>query len=71
MQNAKLAIYSVIFIYKLPTLRQKQQSWQFIRKFKVNMNLIGRKKELDILNRLLESKRPEFLAFYGRRDSQL
>jgi len=35
------------------------------------MNLIGRKKELDILNRLLESKRPEFLAVYGRRDSHL
>ncbi len=31
------------------------------------MNIIGRKKELDILNRLLESKRPEFLAVYGRR----
>ena len=31
------------------------------------MNIIGRKKEIDILGRLSESKRPEFLAVYGRR----
>lgn len=31
------------------------------------MNIIGRKKEQDLLQRCLESKRPEFLAVYGRR----
>lgn len=31
------------------------------------MSLIGRKKEIDILNEMLFSKVPEFLAIYGRR----
>lgn len=31
------------------------------------MNIIGRKREIDIINKCLESKRPEFLAVYGRR----
>ena len=31
------------------------------------MDIIGRKKEQDILEQCLESKRPEFLAVYGRR----
>ena len=31
------------------------------------MDIIGRKKEQDILEHCLESKRPEFLAVYGRR----
>lgn len=33
----------------------------------VYMIIIGRKKEQDILTRLADSKRPEFLAIYGRR----
>ncbi len=31
------------------------------------MNLIGRKKETEILTEILKSKKPEFLALYGRR----
>lgn len=31
------------------------------------MNIIGRKKECDLLDRCLESKRPEFMVVYGRR----
>lgn len=31
------------------------------------MNIIGRRKEQDLLQTCLESKRPEFLAIYGRR----
>jgi len=31
------------------------------------MKLIGRKEEIRILDRLLKSKEPEFLAIYGRR----
>ena len=31
------------------------------------MSLIGRKKEIDILNEMFSSNVPEFLAIYGRR----
>lgn len=31
------------------------------------MNIIGRKKEIGVITRCLESRKPEFLAIYGRR----
>ena len=31
------------------------------------MKIIGREREKDLLNRCLMSKRPEFVAVYGRR----
>ncbi len=31
------------------------------------MKILGRKKEVTLLNDCLESRRPEFLAVYGRR----
>lgn len=40
----------------------KLYSWR-----KVLMKIIGRKKEIDGLSRLVESKKPEFVCVYGRR----
>ena len=55
-------------IYWINSIQEPMDLFLFQRggKFR-DMNILGRRKEQDLLQACLESKRPEFLAVYGRR----
>ena len=60
----KLADYKINLRYNLPEYIKKRWFWQIIGSF---MKIIGRKRETDALSMCVDSKKPEFVAIYGRR----